>query len=91
MILTCWIVPSVFDLEKVEKKGIKGLEAPVPSRIDKLNIKFKSDFKLRAVVIFEHQNLNLASEAIKLHTKGIMVIQVCQSHMSPLATFGNLA
>lgn len=91
MTLTCSLVQNVFNPDKIEKRGIRGYEASVPSRIERLTIKFKPEFKLRAVVIVEHQNLNLASEAIKKHTKDIKVVQVCQSHSSPMAVLNDVA
>ena len=43
-----------------------------------MNSTFSGTFKLRAVVIFEHQNLNFSSDTILPHVKDVVIIQVGQ-------------
>ena len=75
MTLNCFVKVNVFN-EAAEKKGMRGREVPIPARITKININLKGHFKLRAIMILEHQNLDFSSEAIKSHVDDVMVVQV---------------
>lgn len=76
MTITAALLPNIFKRNGVEKKGITGKEVGVPSRILRLDIGFKPNFVLRAVIVFEHRNLNFDSQNIKSHVQDVLIIQV---------------
>ena len=75
LIMTCFIVNNVFG-RSAEKKGLRGDESTIPSRIRSINLKFKSGFKLRAVAVFEHRNLDFSSDNAKAYVPDVLIIQV---------------
>ena len=76
MVMTAAILPNILKRDEVEKKGITGYEVTVPSRILRLDIRLKPNFVLRAVMVFEHRNLNFMSHAIKSHVEDVLIVQV---------------
>lgn len=82
MTITAALLPNIFKRNQVEKKGITGNEVGVPSCILRLDIGFKPNFVLRAVIVFEYRNLNFDSQNIKSHVQDVLIIQVSSYRLS---------
>ena len=73
--MTCFIVNNIFSRSE-EKKGLRGDESTIPSRIRSINLKFKSGLKMRAVAVSEHRNLDFSSDNAKAYLSDVLIIQV---------------
>ena len=76
MILTVTILLNIFKRDDTETKGIVGYEVNVSVRIMSLKVTFKQRFALRAILVFEHRNLNFLSQVIKPHVEDLLIVQV---------------
>ncbi|KAL8792135.1 MAG: hypothetical protein Q9195_005231 [Heterodermia aff. obscurata] len=47
----------------------------IPSLINEITIKFPKDFKLRAIIVTEHRNLDFAAAELSPHTKDVLFVQ----------------
>ncbi|KAG7004533.1 hypothetical protein G7Y79_00024g054830 [Physcia stellaris] len=71
----CEIVPNIFK-DEIRTHGLKGDEAPIPARINSITLKMRQGYKLRAIMITEHRNLDFASIDVKRHMEDVLLIQV---------------
>lgn len=76
MILTCTIINNVFKPTDVEKRSLRGFGVIIPSRIQSISLRGGSGRKLRAIAVFEHQNLNFEIAAVKDHMADVLIVQV---------------
>lgn len=83
--MTLELVPNVFEPDKIERRGIVGKEQAIPSRILNMHVQPRRGFRLRAIVVFEHRNLDFASEALEKYTNDVIIVQVShKNHSSTL-------
>lgn len=74
--MTCAMIDNVFKPTVVEKRCLRGSEVLIPSRIQGISVKASSGLKLRAIAVFEHQNLNFEAAAVKEYMADVLIVQV---------------
>ena len=62
--------------DEVRHHTLRGTEIAIPALIKSLAIKMQKGFRVRAVVVTEHRNLDFASKEIRSHTSDILFVQV---------------
>ena len=73
--ITCEVVDDVYKRD-IEKKRLVGIETAILARILRLKVSMGSDFRLRAILVTEHQNLDFSSTILKAQLADVMIVQV---------------
>lgn len=76
LILTCAIINNVFKPSIVEYRSLRSFEVIIPSRILSISVRASSTKKLRAIAVFEHQNLNFETSTVIEHIADVLIIQI---------------
>ena len=57
-------------------QSLSGQEVRIPSLIVNIDISFRQDFKLRAIIVTEHRNIDLQASELGPYTRDILFVQV---------------
>ena len=63
-------------IEETRRHRLTGQEIAIPARIQTLIISHSPQFKLRAVVITEHRNLDFNASELSPYVKNVLFLQV---------------
>ena len=63
-------------LDVIRIQTLVGQETNISSLVNKIIISFRKGFKVRAIIITEHRNLDFSAAILASHTHNVLFVQV---------------